>query len=130
MTKFELKDRNSLIIVNVKLTANERTAFFKLALDTGCSQTTLRPGVMLALSFKTTDALRKVNVTTGTRTESAFEYEFSEMITLGWKIEHVRLIAKELPQSLPFDRLLGLDFFRIIKKKLTIDFENQKLVLE
>jgi len=114
----------------VKFTANERAAFFKLALDTGCSQTTLRPGVMLALGFKTSDALRKVSVTTGTRTESAYEYELTEMATLGWKVKTVRLIAKDLPLSLPFDGLLGLDFFRMVKKKLTVDFEKRELKLE
>ena len=128
--KFELKDRNSLIIIDVKFFGKEINGDFKLALDTACTQTIIRPEILFAIGYRPQDFTRKIGVTTGTRTEEAFEYEIDGIETLGYKIKKIKVVAKKLPMGLMIDGLIGLDFFRILRKKLIIDFEKRELLIE
>jgi hypothetical protein len=128
--KFELKDRNSLIIIDVKIYGKDLNGDFRLALDTGCTQTIVRPEILFAIGYRPQDFTKKIGVTTGTRTEEAFEYEIDGIETLGYKIKKIRVVAKKLPMGLMIDGLIGLDFFKILRKKLTIDFDKRELLVE
>lgn len=128
--KFELKDRNSLIINDVKIFGKELNGDFELALNTVCTQTIIRPKILFAMEYRPQDFTRKIGVTTATRTEEAFEYEIDGIETLGYKIKKIKVVAKKLPMALMIDGLIGLDFFRILRKKLTIDFESRQLLIE
>jgi hypothetical protein len=128
--KFELKDRNSLIVIDVKIYGKDLNGDFKLALDTGCTQTIVRPEILFAIGYQPQNYTKKIGVTIGTRTEDAFEYEIDGIETLGYKIKKIRVVAKKLPISLMIDGLIGLDFFKILRRKLTIDFDKRELLIE
>ncbi len=128
--KFELANRNSLIIIDVKIFGKEISGDFKLALDTACTQTIIRPEILFAIGYQQKDFTRKIGVTTGTKTEEAFEYQVEGIETLGYRIKKIKIVAKKLPIGLMIDGLIGLDFFRILRKKLIIDFEKKELLME
>jgi len=104
-------------------------AVLNLAIDTGSTNTILKPDVVDSLGYK---VKRKSNliVTTGSKNEKAFDITVDTFETLSNQIVNYRIVVKELPFALFFiDGLLGLDFFKISDKKLTLDFRNSEIYI-
>jgi len=126
--KFTLTDKSSLILLTVRFKGKfDRQVECVLALDTGASQTTLRPELLKAAGFASKDAVRKVSLTTVSKTEIGYEYFVNEFEAIDQISPQLLVIAKKLPETLPFDGLLGLDFFRILRKQLLIDFDLKEI---
>ena len=111
MKSFELKTPNSLIVIDVRLINKAFRGDFKMALDTACTQTFIRPEVLRAIGVLQKDFLRKISVTTGSRNDAAYEFQIDGLETLDFRIKKLKVVAKDLPKGLLIDGLLGLDFF-------------------
>jgi hypothetical protein len=117
-------------LVNVELRHQDNAIEVNLALDTGCTQTVLRPAVISFLGLSDKQALRKIGVTTGSRVDTAFEHQIDFMAAFGFRCNNIKVVSKDLPKGLFIDGLLGLDFFKIIKKKLILDFNKFLMTVE
>jgi len=130
MNRFNFQYSSGLIIVTVIIPGIISGSPFEyvLALDTGSTKTILQPSSILQLGYSEKDKTKDVGITTGTKTEKGYELKIENLHCLGYNWNSPNIVVKQLPLSLYYiDGLLGLDFFRSINKKLTIDFENAEI---
>jgi len=124
--------KGGLIIATVKIFGIRQSSdiMLRLALDTGSTKTVIKPETIAALGYSEKNKTKNVGVTTGTKTEKAYQLNVESFEFLNFKWENPSVIVKELPISLFFiDGLLGLDFFEGIGRKLTIDFGDKTISL-
>lgn len=108
------------IILNGMLTGPRRDITVKLALDTGASRTLIRPSFLTTAGFDLTSATRFRNIRAATGGARAPVVELRQLLVLGQVRANLEVAAHNLPPVVPYDGLLGLDFFRGLI--LTIDF--------
>lgn len=117
-----------LIHVSARVFGNNHVQNAKLALDTGASRTVLRPELLEHLGYSPKTALRKINITTGSRVETGVEIGIKKLSALGRVKRDMTIVTHSLPIELKVDGILGLDFFR--GRKLKIDFRKGLLSLK
>lgn len=100
---------------------------FKLALDTGATETTLHAGLLTDIGYDLSSS-PSVTMTTGSGIIEVPELVVSQLEALGQTREDFPVLAHTLPPTATIDGLLGLDFMR--GKVLNIDFRLGKLTLE
>lgn len=128
--KYQFSYHGNLIVVPVTIFGYNPTVPSEifLALDTGSTKTILQPANIDLLGYSEKDKTKDVGITTGTKTEKGYELKIENLRCLGYEWNSPSIVVKQLPLSLYYiDGLLGLDFFRSINKKLTIDFENAEI---
>lgn len=127
MSAFRFAYIGGLMVIEATIYGMETEITVNLALDTASNRTILKPEILQALAYSISKTTQ-VSITTGTRTEKAFEIEIRKMEALGLIKSNLYVIGKELPIGLfMIDGLLGLDFFQKLDKKLCIDFQNRTL---
>lgn len=129
MTSFSLPNRDSLIIIKANLTGPNGTVELSLVLDTGCTQTAIRPGYLKAVGYKPEQDGKPLRVLTASRVEKAFQLKVSELTALTCSVKNSWVTAQALPPQFAIDGLIGLNFFEQLKKRLVIDFETEDISL-
>jgi len=127
-----IDNKSGLIVISVKIIGMIIEHNVRLAIDTGTTFTILRPGIIDYIGDNVKDR-QKASVTTGTKTEYNCYFTTIKRIELfeGIGINNFKIVAKNLPNPLyMIDGLLGLDFFRFIKKKLCIDFKKNSIEID
>lgn len=82
------------------------------------------------LGYSKIDKTKKVNVTSASDREKAYQFEIKGIKFLGFSWKLPTLIVKDLHSDFFFiDGLLGLDFFQEIKKTLSFDFDKNTISL-
>ncbi len=130
INKFKFKYLGDLIVVTANIYGDKlkTSQEIVLAVDTGSTKTIIKPESIQLIGYSEKDKTKKVGVTTGSKTEQAYELKINKLESLGYSWQLPKVIIKKLPLALYFiDGLIGLDFFQAINKKLIIDFENNEL---
>lgn len=123
---YPFRARRGLIIVFTTVFGPTDKAVFHLALDTGASDTMLRPSKLLAIGYDFADA-PKVGVTMGSGIVQVPDIALSRVEALGQERLDFRVLAHALPPTSTIDGVLGLDFMR--DQLLTVNFRIGQLSL-
>ena len=99
-----------------------------MVLDTGATRTSLDREMSAFLGFEITDNFQTVRVATGSRYETIPVAVAHRIEALGHFRENLPILCQTLPEGLPIDGLLGLDFFR--NQRPTIDFREGLITLD
>ena len=129
MTSFSLPNRDSLIIIKANLTGPNGTVELSLVLDTGCTQTAIRPGYLKAVGYNPEQEGKPLRVLTASKVEKAFQLKVSELTALNCTVKNSWVTAQALPPQFAIDGLIGLNFFKQLKKRLVIDFDSEEIDL-
>jgi predicted aspartyl protease len=129
VTKFSLPHRDSLIIVKAQLTGPTGTVELSLVLDTGCTQTAIRPGYLKAVGYDVEKEGRPLKVLTASKIEKAYEIKVTQITALDRVVKNCLITAQSLPPQFAIDGLIGLNFFKKTNGKLIIDFEKGEISL-
>jgi len=130
MNKFKFKYLGDLIVVTANIYGDKlkTSQEIVLAIDTGSTKTIIKPESIGLIGYSEKDKTKTVGVTTGSKTEQAYELKINKLESLDYTWHKPKIIIKKLPFALYFiDGLIGLDFFQSINKKLIIDFQINEL---
>ena len=123
---YPFRARQGLIIVFTTVFGPKGKTVFQLALDTGASDTMLRPSKLATIGYDFADA-PKVEVTMGNGVVQVPDITLSRISALDQERFNFRVLAHALPPESTIDGVLGLDFMR--NHLLTIDFRIGQLSL-
>lgn len=115
------------IILKGFITGPRNDSIVRLALDTGASRTLIRPSFLTAVGFDLSTVTRFRNIRAATGGARAPVVELRQLLVLGQVRTNVEVAAHGLPPVVPYDGLLGLDFFRDLV--LTLDFARGRIDL-
>jgi aspartyl protease len=90
------------------------------AVDTGAGQTSIEASILAAAGYDPSQWGSPQSILTATGTTTAHPLTVHYLRALGWRRDHMPILALTLPARLRVHGLLGLDFFR--DHVLTIDF--------
>ena len=121
--KFDRKSSLVIIPVTVKVDGNIRD--FKFAVDTGASITLVNEDAIKMMGYTKADNIGISRTITASKSETVYEYNLNNFMSLGLIRRNFRVISRVLPLGLGIDGLLGLDFFK--HKELTIDFRKSEI---
>lgn len=130
MTPFSLPQRDSLITINAILTGPAGSVTVNLVLDTGCTQTTIRPSYLRVVGYDPAKEGRALQVLTASKIEKAFSLKVRSLTALDETARSLTVTAQDLPAAFLVDGLIGLNFFKQLKKELRIDFVNGELSVQ
>lgn len=82
----------------------------KLALDTGCAETLLIPGVLDDLGYSARDGESMTYVTTALGREPGYRLRLARFEALGFGFDDFLVHVHDLADAAGLDGLLGLDF--------------------
>ncbi len=125
---FQFNAAEGLIYVEAELTGPTYSHTANLALDTGASRTILRAEFLQYVGYSPETAVRKINITTGSRVENGVEISIRKLSALGRVKKNISIVTHALPKELKLDGILGLDFFRGLELK--IDFRKGQITLK
>ena len=130
MTPFSLPQSGSLITINAVLTGPDGSIALNLVLDTGCTQTTIRPAYLRVVGYDPAKQGRALQALTASKIEKAFSLKVRSLTALGETAKGITVTAQDLPAAFLVDGLTGLNFFKRLKKELRIDFANGELSVQ
>lgn len=81
-----------------------------MALDTGASDTLIRPDILDGLGYNPRDAGGVTTVTTALGVEPGYWLPVKRLWALGYEFTDFRVNAHDLPEKCGLDGLLGLNF--------------------
>ncbi len=119
---FPFDPQRGLVVVGAELWGPSGSAVFRLALDTGATNTVVNVGMLVALGYDPALEPDRVQVTTGSGVEFAPRVTLRRIVTLGLERTDFHVLGHTLPPSAGVDGLLGLDFFR--GQVLTVNLRN------
>ncbi len=102
-------------------------AVIRLVVDTGASQSAIRPNVLAAVGLDDQHRVGELRFFTATGTQTAPIVAVDRLSALDAQEDRFPVASVQFPPEAPFDGLLGLDFFR--GKRLCVDFREGQLEL-
>jgi len=126
--KFPFNSTDGLIYIQAEVSGTSDAYTIRMVLDTGASRTILREGVLEHLGYTPKTAIRKINITTGSRVEPGVKLSVKKISALGRVRKNISVVTYSLATELKLDGILGLDFFR--GRKLIIDFREGLISLK
>jgi hypothetical protein len=118
---------HGLVLVDVTVTGPAARTAALMALDPGATTTIVSQAILLTLGYDPAQALRWVQVTTGSGLVYVPLLSMTQVRALGQERTNFPVLAHTLPPGAMVDGVLGLDFFR--GQTLTIDFRNGLITL-
>ena len=118
---------SGLILVSTEIFGSSSSAVLRLALDTGATRTMINREHLIAIGYDRASETQRVNVTTGSRIESAPLVKLQRVVALSQERVDLPVLAHTLPPTAGIDGLLGLDFLR--DRLLEVDFRKGLLSL-
>ncbi len=100
----------------------------RLALDTGATQTLIGKDIVEALGYDVEAAPVMRQITTASGVETTPVVNIERVKALEQERLDLPVICYNLPSGIPFDGLIGLDFFR--GQRLAIDFREGLIALD
>jgi hypothetical protein len=116
-----------LIVLEAEIVGPLRVVTVQLVLDTGASQTMIRPRYLIAAGYRPATATRRGNIRSATGGGTAPILEVSALSCLSRVRTGLSVLAHDPPPAVVYDGLLGLDFFRGLV--LTLDFIRGRIKL-
>lgn len=101
-----------LIFVAGRVRGRLRECPLRLVLDTGASQTLLRPEVLDVIGYTARDGDTATRVTTAVGEEQGFCLHVASFEALDHEVPAFQVAVHDLPPVCDFDGLLGLNFLR------------------
>lgn len=123
---YPFRARRGLVIVFATVIGPMGKTVFQLALDTGASDTMLRPSKLASIGYDFADA-PKVEVTMGSGVVQVPDITLLRISALGQERLDFPILAHALPPTSTIDGVLGLDFMR--GHLLIVDFRIGQLSL-
>jgi len=121
-------DSNGLIIEVAGGYSNGKTiSILRLALDTGATQTTIKPQALRAMGDISSRVEGGYSLETANGEVVAFGVRLPALFALGSMREEFTVIVHDIGSSLPIDGVLGLDFLR--GQDLRINFRRGEIEL-
>lgn len=127
---YTMETQTGLLLVKARIWHRGTTYDLVLSLNTGTSQTIIIPAYLDSLGIA--EAERKpLKVMLASYSESATETRINRLEALGFTAMHFPIACKPLPNYLiqHCDGILGLDFFKAVKKRLSLDFMSSQITL-
>jgi hypothetical protein len=124
-SRFELN--SPLLILEADIVGPVRVVTVRLVLDTGASQTMIRPRSLVAAGYNPATTTRRGNIRSATGGSTAPILDVSAISCLGRVRTKLPVLAHDPPPTVVYDGLLGLDFFRGLV--LTLDFARGRISL-
>ena len=125
---FPFRARSGHIVVRTEIEGPSKTLVFKLALDTGATDTMVSADLLTEIGYDLSQVPHSVTITTGSGLIQVPEFPVARIEALGQERADFYLLAHNLPPNATVDGVLGLDFLR--GHLLTIDFRLGRLTLE
>jgi aspartyl protease family protein len=120
-----------LIIVPTRLFGpTGKTMVVQLALDTGATSSVISWDVIVTLGYDPAIVEERIQITTGSGMVFVPRITIEQIEAIGQTCNNLPILCHTLPPSAIIDGLLGLDFLRIIKKQLIVDFRHGVLTLQ
>lgn len=126
--KFYLEDEDSLIIIDAKINDYD----VRLALDTGASHTVVDLTSLMIAGFQKSDVLENTLLETGKGAVEAEVYLVNAFEALGIVNQNFKTCSYDFLANgilAPIDGVLGLDFLKVRKNKICIDFEKSEITI-
>jgi hypothetical protein len=121
-------DPNSpVIVLEVDIVGPLRVITVQLVLDTGASQTMIRPRYLIGAGYRPSASTRRANIRSATGGGTAPVLDVSAVACLGRIRTGLPVVAHDPPPAVVYDGLLGLDFFRGFV--LELDFVRCRVTL-
>ena len=104
--------RSDLRYVTGRISGPLGDGVLRLALDTACFETLIRPEALDRVGYSARDGEAITTITTALGRESGYRLTVSRFASLGHTVLNLRVHAHDLPDDCGFDGLLGLNFLR------------------
>jgi hypothetical protein len=124
---FKLTHYHGLVYVTGQLVGPTRRTRVRLALDTGCSQTVIRPAILAFIGCRMADPWGTKRVTTVTGRHDFPVIQLDRITVLGRHLDLPRVLAYEPPERFEGQGLLGLDFLE--GSVLTLDMYRFEMAI-
>lgn len=120
--------RRRLIPLTTELTGPRAAISARLLLDTGSVFTLVDPDLLERAGYDSAAARSTVSIAGVNGTTKTALYVVSSLRTLNVERRNLAVLAHELPGSLPFEGLLGVNF--LLGRRLIVDFGAGTVQLE
>jgi len=127
MSRFIFSKKSQSIIVPVRIDGPKKVRYARMILDTGATYTMICPEILIEAGYDLAFPNRKLAITTASSIEYTPFYMIEKITALGKECPNIEVASHSLPQRVPADGLLGLNFLR--KYKLTIHVNEGYLEL-
>jgi predicted aspartyl protease len=112
MKAFAFDPKESLIYVQGRISSSYRSSKVRLALDTGATETLIKPGVLARIGYDERNAYRTTVIHSAIGSERGYLVRVARFSALGCTAANFPIHAHELPGHYALDGLLGLSFLR------------------
>ncbi len=119
---FPFDPEEGLIVVPTLLSGPAGDTVGRLALDTGAEGSVVNRELAASLGYDLASAAEIVQITTGSRVESAPRIAIERIEALGQERRNFPVVCHTIPPSAGIDGVLGLDFFRGLR--LVVDLRE------
>jgi predicted aspartyl protease len=120
--KFAFNPSIHLVFIQAEIYGPKGPALLRMALDRGATSTLINAGVFRSVGYDPAVADRHVQITTGSRVESAPRITIDRFAALVHEVNSFSVVCHTLPPTAGIDGVLGLDFLR--GHLVTIDFRS------
>jgi len=110
MVVTSLKRERGLLVVTAHVTGPRDAKVIHLALDTGASETLIKPEVLALVGYDAEHAFRTTTITSAIGVEPGYLLRVERLWALGFTVTNHVVHAHELPHQYDIDGLLGLRF--------------------
>lgn len=99
-----------LIYQEVEITGPRRPLFYRFALDTACSVTTISPFILDQIGYSVRDGLRRTSATSALGREPGYLLRVARFTALGHSLDDLIVHVHDLDEESGIDGLIGLNF--------------------
>lgn len=112
------------IMLSTKIDGHEPATFI---LDSGATYTSISRSLAIELGYDL-DSAPKVRITTANGRVTIPKITLESLTLNGYTVHNVEATVMDLPESIPFKGLLGLNFIK--RQRVTIDAASSQLILQ
>ena len=112
MSEFTFDPRENCILVDASVWGPRSHTDLRLLLDTGASQTIVRPEILDDLGYSPRDGDRVAAVSSPVGREYGYTIRLKRFKCLGLSFEDLSVLALDLPEQTDIDGLLGWNFLQ------------------
>lgn len=121
MSVFKIDKNVRSIIIPVGIKGPKNIRFARMILDTGATYTMICPEILVEAGYDLSNPHRKLAITTASSIEYTPFYMLMELKALGKTVSNLEVASHSLPERVPADGLLGLNFLRQFRLTIHIN---------
>lgn len=129
MKNFPLPSDPKVIIIPIRISGPKSERYVRVILDIGATYTMICPEVLEEIGYDLSKPLRETDITTASAIEKAPFYVISKIDVLGHVRRDIEVASHKIPERVPADGLLGLNFLKHFNVHLEFLKRNLRLAV-